>query len=63
MNKAGRLTILTKKEPVSELALEVFQRCVADKVAVLTVLQGPVGPAGTVKGVVLHGNNVHGGGG
>jgi hypothetical protein len=55
------LTVLTKKEPVAEVALEVVERGVAYKVAVLAVLQRAIGPAGAVEGIVLHGDNVHGG--
>jgi hypothetical protein len=56
------LTVLAKKEPVPEPALEVLERGVAHKVAVLAVLQWAVGPASAVKGVVAHSNDVHDGG-
>jgi hypothetical protein len=56
--EAGVLTILTEKEPVRQFALEVLERGITHKVAVLTVLQWAEGPAGTVQGVVLHGKNV-----
>jgi hypothetical protein len=58
---AGVLTVLTEKEPVTQVTLEVLERGIAHKVAVLAVLQQALGPAGAVEGVVLHGNNVHGG--
>jgi hypothetical protein len=57
----GELTVLTEKKPVTEVALEVVERSVADEVAVLAILERPVGPAGAIEGVVLHGNNVHSG--
>jgi hypothetical protein len=60
-DKAGGLTILTKKEPVTEVTLKVVERSVAHEVAVLAVLQWAVGPAGAVKGVVLHCDDVHNG--
>jgi hypothetical protein len=59
--RARELTILTKEEPVSEITLEVVERGIADEVAVLAILERPVGPAGAIEGVVLHGNNVHSG--
>jgi hypothetical protein len=62
-DRAGELTILTKEEPVSEVALEVLEGGVAHEVAVLTVLEGAEGPAGTIEGVVVHGDNVHDEGG
>jgi hypothetical protein len=58
-DKAGGLTVLTEEEPIAELALEVLERGIADEVAVLAVLEGAVGPAGAIEGVVLHGNDVH----
>jgi hypothetical protein len=62
-NEQGRgLTVLTEEEPVPEAALEVLERGVAHEVAVLTVLQRAVGPAGAVEGVVVQGDNVHDGG-
>jgi hypothetical protein len=59
--EAGALTVLTKEEPVAKVALEVVERGIADEVAILAVLERAVGPAGAVEGVVLHGDNVHGG--
>jgi hypothetical protein len=59
--KAGGLTLLTKKEPVTKVTLEVVERGVADKIAVLAVLERAVGPAGAIERVVLHGDNVHSG--
>jgi hypothetical protein len=56
---AGALTILTEKKPVTKVTLEVLERGVAHEVAVLTVLQWAESPAGAVKGVVLHGDDVH----
>jgi hypothetical protein len=44
------------------VTFEVLKRGVAHEVAVLAVLKGPVGPAGAVKRIVVHGNNVHDGG-
>jgi hypothetical protein len=44
------------------VTLEILERGVAHEVAVLTVLKRAIGPASTVKGVVLHGDNVHGAG-
>jgi hypothetical protein len=62
-NKQSRgLTLLTQEEPIPEPALEVLKRGIAHKVAVLTVLQRAVSPAGAVKGVVVHSNDVHDGG-
>jgi hypothetical protein len=55
----GELTILTEEKPVTEVTLEVVERGVTDKVAVLAVLKWAVGPAGAVEGVVLHGDSVH----
>jgi hypothetical protein len=57
----GELTVLTEEEPVAKVALEVVERGIADKVAILAVLERAVGPAGAVEGVVLHGDDVHGG--
>jgi hypothetical protein len=44
------------------VTLEVLKHSVAHEVAVLAVLKRAVGSAGAIKGVVLHGNNVHDGG-
>jgi hypothetical protein len=57
----GGLTVLTEEEPVTEVTLEVVEGGITDEVAVLAILEGPVGPAGAIEGVVLHGDNVHGG--
>jgi hypothetical protein len=56
-----KLTILTEEEPVTEVTLEVVEGGVANEVAVLAILERAVGPAGAVEGIVLHGDNVHGG--
>jgi hypothetical protein len=41
------------------VTLEVVERGVAYEVTVLVVLKGAVGPAGAVKRVILHGDDVH----
>jgi hypothetical protein len=61
VEKAGGLTVLTKEKPVTEVTLKVVKGGVTDEVAVLAVLERSVGPAGAIKGVVLHGDNVHSG--
>jgi hypothetical protein len=51
--------VLTNKEPVPEPALEVLEGGIAHEVAVLTVLQWAISPAGAVEGVIVHGDDVH----